>query len=87
VCNGPSGSSCTDPNWPQMGSGAFASAGWQQAAYQHNLFYIDTSGTGVSSSLTPVTQSSTCYSIDVTPSSGGSWGSYIYFGGPGGYKC
>ena len=88
VCNGPSGGQCTDPNWPQMGSGNFASAGWQQAAYQHDLFYINSSGTSVWSSLTPVTESSKCYSTTFTPSSsGGSWGSYIYFGGPGGYKC
>ena len=26
-----------------------------------------------------------CYSIDLTPSSeGGDWGTYFYFGGPGG---
>jgi hypothetical protein len=88
VCNGPSGGKCTDPNWPQMGSGNFASAGWQQAAYQHDLFYINSSGTSVWSSLTPVTESSKCYSTTFTPSSsGGSWGSYIYFGGPGGYMC
>ena len=88
VCNGPSGLNCTDPNWPQMGSGNFASAGWQQAAYQRNLSYFDSSNVMHSSTLTPFTQSSKCYSIDFTPSSsGGSWGSYIYFGGPGGYKC
>ncbi len=79
VCNGPSGGKCTDPNWPQMGSGNFASAGWQQAAYQHDLFYINSSGTSVWSSLTPVTESSKCYSTTFTPSSsGGSWGSYIH---------
>jgi hypothetical protein len=88
VCNGPSGGKCTDPNWPVMGSGNFASAGWQQAAYQHDLFYINSSGTTVWSSLTAVTESSKCYSSSFTPSSsGGSWGSYIYFGGPGGYMC
>ena len=88
VCNGPSGSKCTNPDWPQMGSGAFASAGWQQAAFQNNLSYFDSSNVMHSSTLTPVTQSSGCYSIDFTPSSsGGSWGSYIYFGGPGGFPC
>jgi hypothetical protein len=89
VCNGPNGGNdCTNPNWPQMGSGNFASAGWQQAAYQNDLFYINSSGAGINSSLTPVTESSKCYSANFTPaSSGGSWGSYIYFGGPGGYEC
>jgi hypothetical protein len=89
VCNGVSGGDdCTNPNWPQMGSGKFASTGWQQAAYQNDVFYITSSGAGYNSSLTPVTESSKCYSINVTPSSrGGSWGTYFYFGGPGGYEC
>ena len=29
-----------------------------------------------------------CYSIDVVPASeGGAWGTYIFFGGPGGNDC
>jgi len=29
-----------------------------------------------------------CYSIDLVPSSeGASWGTYFYFGGPGGNSC
>jgi Neprosin len=92
VCNGLSGGdNCTNPNWPQMGSGNWASAGWQKAAYQNTIFYIPqdvSGGSGVWTSLTGVTESAKCYSIAVTPaSSGGSWGSYFYFGGPGGYEC
>jgi hypothetical protein len=30
----------TGDSWPQMGSGQFASQGWQQAAYQNTIFYI-----------------------------------------------
>ena len=77
-------------NWPQMGSGQFASAGWQQAAFQNTIFYIpknSNGGTGVWATLSPLQTNPTCYTIIITPSSqGGSWGTYFYFGGPGG-KC
>jgi hypothetical protein len=74
--------------WPQMGSGNFASAGWTQAAFQNTIFYIPqnvSGGTGVWSSLAAVATNPACYTIAYTPaSSGGSWGTYFYFGGPGG---
>jgi hypothetical protein len=74
--------------WPQMGSGKFASAGREQAAFQKTIFYIPqdvSGGTGTWSSLTPVETNPSCYTIAYTPSSeGGSWGTYFYFGGPGG---
>jgi Neprosin len=74
--------------WPQMGSGKFASAGWTQAAFQNTIFYIPqnvSGGTGVWSSLTPVETNPDCYTIAYTSSAnGGSWGTYFYFGGPGG---
>ncbi|MGO9077886.1 MAG: neprosin family prolyl endopeptidase [Streptosporangiaceae bacterium] len=77
-------------SWPQMGSGKFAKAGFSQAAYQNTIFYIpknESGGTGVWSSLTTVQTNPTCYTIKYTPASqGGSWGTYFYFGGPGG-KC
>jgi len=71
--------------WPPMGSGAFASSGYGYAAYQRNIFYINTSEASVWSSLTPIETAHSCYTIAYTPSSsGGSWGTYFYFGGPGG---
>lgn len=78
----------TAPNgatWPPMGSGRFASGGFAQAAYQRNIFYISTADVSVWNSLTPVATAPSCYTIAYTPSSsGGSWGTYFYFGGPGG---
>lgn len=78
-------------SYPQMGSGQFASAGWQQAAYQHTIFYIprdENDGVGVWASLTKVEASSSCYTIELTPASnGGNWGTYFFFGGPGGTTC
>lgn len=74
-------------DWPQMGSGQWAAAGWQQAAFQNGISYIgDLNYDAYYANLTPVRTNSGCYTIDYTPaSSGGSWGTYFYFGGPGGY--
>jgi len=77
-------------DWPQMGSGKFASAGWTQAAFQNTIFYIGHNSTGgnvaIWSSLNPVETNPACYTISYTGSaSGGSWGTYFYFGGPGGH--
>jgi len=72
-------------NWPQMGSGQFANAGFSWAAYQNTIFYIDQAGTSRWSSLSPIVTNPNCYTLGITDSSvGGSWGTYIYFGGPGG---
>jgi hypothetical protein len=73
--------------YPPMGSGELASKGWQHAAFQNSIFYIprdENNGAGVWASLTTLPTPS-CYSIDLVPStSGGSWGTYFYFGGLGG---
>jgi len=74
--------------WPGMGSGAWASWGWAQAAYQRNLFYIDGASNSQWSSLWTDQPSPSCYSLTYTPSSAGSdWGTHFYFGGPGGGGC
>ena len=72
-------------SWPQMGSGQFANGGFGYAAYQNTIFYIDTTGTSQWASLSPIVTNPGCYTLSITPASqGGSWGSYIFFGGPGG---
>jgi hypothetical protein len=78
--------------YPPMGSGQFASTGWQQAAYQHSLFYIPPNSSDLKgqwalhlliSEPTPA-----CYTINIPPPDrSGQWGSYFYFGGPGGSPC
>ena len=75
-----------------MGSGAFASAGLGQAAYQSRIFYIQTpvaSGGGTWTSLTTSQTSRACYRLSFTPASSatGDSGSFFYFGGPGGGPC
>jgi len=71
--------------WPQMGSGQFANAGFGWAAYQNTIFYIDQANTSRWSSLSPIVTNPNCYTLGITDSSvGGSWGTYLYYGGPGG---
>lgn len=75
------------PPWPQMGSGKFASAGWQQAAFQKNVAYIPSNSNGtlaVAATLSPFESNPSCYTVKITPYSGSAWGTYFYFGGPGG---
>jgi hypothetical protein len=78
--------------WPQMGSGAQATAGWQYAAYQNTIFYIPKDvddGVGVWASLTTIDEAlASCFTIDyVSANSGSTWGTYIFFGGPGASTC
>jgi hypothetical protein len=75
-------------SWPPMGSGGFAAQGFQQAAYQRSIFYIDTKQKSHWSNLRASVPSPRCYTAIFTPAyPGGSWGSYLYFGGPGGIFC
>jgi hypothetical protein len=72
--------------WPWMGSGYFPSAGFGWAAYQNTVFYIAPTYATYWSSLSPIVTNPACYNLAITPaSSGGSWGTYFYYGGPGGY--
>jgi hypothetical protein len=77
------GESVGTTTWPGEGSGAWANAGFGQAAYQSNLFYIDTSGAGIWETLTPDTPSTACYSIAGPYINTGNWTRYFYMGGPG----
>ncbi|HTG34077.1 MAG TPA: neprosin family prolyl endopeptidase [Thermoanaerobaculia bacterium] len=77
--------------WSPMGSGAFASAGSGQAAYQSRIFYIKTPTIpdgGAWTSLKVAQPSPSCYRLIFAPFSGTNTdGSYFYFGGPGGGTC
>jgi hypothetical protein len=85
------GETATDGRWPEMGSGQFADQGWQRAAFQNTIFYIprnEDDGVGVWADLTAQEPSPSCYTLDLVPASGGgSWGTYFFFGGPGGDPC
>ncbi|WP_328965674.1 neprosin family prolyl endopeptidase [Streptomyces virginiae] len=72
--------------FPTMGSGKKPAAGYGQAAYQHDVIISRASG-AESAVLVPEPTSANCYGIDVTNNSGTSWGTYLFFGGPGGLNC
>jgi hypothetical protein len=68
------------PSALQMGSGQKASAGWQQAAYQNRIFYIDTHTVSqwakLDSQDTPG-----CYTTDINNDPSAWGGTYLFFGG------
>jgi len=72
-------------SYTDMGSGYHASNGWQWAAYTRNVRYYNVSN-GYSYDYNPGSvwaSDSDCYSIQNHALSGGSWGSYFWWGGPG----
>jgi hypothetical protein len=72
-------------SWPPMGSGAFANAGYQHAAYQRNIFYFPTGGGAVDANLT-ASAASSCFTCAVSKFNP-PWSETIFFGGPGGTTC
>lgn len=72
--------------WPAEGSTLFSSSGWTYAAYQREIYYVNTSNVSIWSSLTADQPSPACYSIS-GPAYASNWGEYFYFGGPGGASC
>jgi hypothetical protein len=75
--------------WPGMGSGQWATRGFQYAAYDRNIQYRDSNNRLYAPQLTAVTNGANayrCYAI-TTPNYTSSWLTYFYFGGPGGTKC
>jgi hypothetical protein len=77
---------CRTVSWPAMGSGANASAGWQQAAYQRNIFYFPPGGGAQWTTLTPEQPSPACYTLALAKAAA-PWGVYFFYGGPGGGDC
>jgi hypothetical protein len=74
-------------DWGPMGSGQDGSAGWQQSAYQRCIYYYAPGGGSQWATLNVVTPVSPCYSFAGGFDSTGSWGTYFFFGGPGGGDC
>ncbi|WP_371498088.1 neprosin family protein [Kitasatospora sp. NBC_00374] len=72
--------------WPPMGSGAFASSGWQFAAYQRDVYYFPVGGGALSASLTGSQPSPKCFTVAVGHAAA-PWNEYFFFGGPGGTNC
>jgi hypothetical protein len=71
-------------SFPPMGSGEFASAGWQHAAYQRTIgYWPPPGGAMINASLTPVQGWPSCYTAQVV-SYAAPWYETLWFGGPGG---
>ncbi|EQL04034.1 carboxyl-terminal proteinase [Ophiocordyceps sinensis CO18] len=70
-----------------MGSGEFPESGFGHAAYLHNMVYLDADDGRVShdfdGSAEIIVSDRDRYRIQPSFKSGGSWGSYLYVGGPG----
>jgi neprosin-like protein len=77
--------------WPPEGSGIFPSpfndGGYGWAAYQRDLWYINTSAVLVWDSLSPNIPSPECYNITGPFFGSGASTVYFYEGGPGGRYC
>jgi hypothetical protein len=68
-----------------MGSGSFANAWWQHAAYQRAIWYTDTGYTSRWANMTSATEAGSCYSVDGPHYEDSAWGIHFFFGWPGGY--
>jgi len=74
-----------EPTSTWMGSGQFPAAGWQRTAYMRNLMYqTDAAGTMTAYQGFPSATNPNAYQIAADFSGSTSWGSYFYWGGPGG---
>jgi hypothetical protein len=77
---------CSSVSWPGMGSGNFANTGWQQAAYQRQIYYFPPAGGSAWTTLTVRQPSVACYTLSLA-SAANPWGIYFFYGGPGGGNC
>jgi hypothetical protein len=77
---------CHAVGWGDMGSGQLASAGWQHAAYQRDIYYFPTGGGSAWANLSSQEPSPACYTVNLA-SAPDPWNVYFFFGGPGGTDC
>jgi hypothetical protein len=70
-------------SFPPMGSGAYANAGFQHAAYQRTIAYYPSAGGMVNANLTTSQAWPGCYTAQ-TNLYAAPWNETLWFGGPGG---
>ena len=80
------GETVNGTEWPFMGSGQMASAGYGHAAYHRNIYYFAADGGAQNADLTPYQPCPGCYTI-ASSTGNPPWNVYFYFGGPGGADC
>jgi hypothetical protein len=73
------------PATGQMGSGGYAKDNWLGAAFQKEIYYFPTTGGSQWGFFTdpPILTNPDFYTLDLFINFG-NWGTYIFFGGPGG---
>jgi len=83
------GETATDTDTlPPMGSGDWPANGWKKAAFHSNIKYTDTDRNVKAAALAVNQQSPNCYKVATPPvPQAAAWGSYFFFGGPGGKNC
>jgi len=75
-------------NWPQMGSGKFADAGYSHAAGHYNAVWYSDDGTGTggyyetAATLTTDAEDTSCYTI-IEQEKATYYGTWFLYGGPG----
>jgi hypothetical protein len=76
-------------SWPGMGSGKHATEGFGRVAYQRGAFIHYASGGAFQANLAVAgSTNGPCYTVEITNhSSDPDWGTYLFFGGPGGQPC
>jgi hypothetical protein len=74
-----------DSTATSMGSGNFPSQGWQYAAFMSNVRYQSDANGGMHDypPASAWASRSGCYDVESHFGSGGSWGSFFWWGGPG----
>ena len=70
------------PGTGQMGSGQFAAEGFQSAAFQKQITFLETGGPPNAATLTPDETDAQCYTVAVTQDDP-NWQTCFFFGGPG----
>ena len=71
--------------WPPMGSGRFPATGLHEAAYHRSIVWRNSADALSNANLTPVDPSPSCFKTKTFGEP--NWGSYFFFGGPGGRDC
>ncbi len=74
--------------WGPMGSGAFANQGYGYAAYQRQVYFVNTTNAVQWANLNAQQPSPACYTLSGPfLQNNNTWGEYFFFGGPGGNGC
>jgi hypothetical protein len=73
--------------FPPMGSGRFPAEGFGKAAYQRLVGVNDMTGISRHAQLTAGQVSTACYDVAISNNTPSDWGTFFFYGGPGGMNC